>query len=218
MQQARRRLPVSSRYYAGSVFSKYNSNGQLVWQKNDVPFAYSTIFDTDDNLYVGVMGQPGFILKYNSDGSPVSSMLFEKAGYAYSSPLALAFGPDGALYVVGTVSRDNTSRTLKMLLCKYLPDGSPVWCTGYPTYFEPQDMAIGQNGDVYLAGTDFERVFLSQIQYNGVFMAELFFLFRLTAKWRSSRRINFYAKNYYALGFPQALKKKYSPEAYLTDG
>lgn len=143
---------------------RYNTAGELAWQKNDVPGGnqYSTpvdiAVDAQGNVYLartltsspkGTNRDLGLI-KYNSGGNQVWLKRYNIIGNGISEPVAMALDAQGNVYVTGNSDYD-------FLTVKYNAQGVQQWVKRYNGAGDLEeyvaDLKVDTQGNVYVTGT-----------------------------------------------------------------
>jgi len=158
---------------------KFGADGSLTWQRtwdgpsqffgdraNDVAIA------RDGSVYVvgSTLGNGGdaLILKFSSGGT----LLWQKTwGTPTNDPAqAVAVGSDGSVYVTGS-TRNAQTDALDLFVIKLAPDGALVWQKIWGTADgseEGQGVAVGPDGNIYVAGVAPRPADPFQFQFDAV--------------------------------------------------
>jgi WD40 repeat protein len=124
----------------------------------DLAQPFDVAFDSSGNLYVADTDF-GKVLRSIGGTQPLTELFPSQAG-KLTIPTALTFGPDGKLYVLD--ASNNTGPAIR----RYLADGTVDGTAGDPndatfisyatTSFQPNDIAFGPDGKLYVSGVDLD--------------------------------------------------------------
>ena len=139
---------------------KFDATGSLVWQRTwDGPAQFSgdegrdAAVASDGAVYVTgstfVDGNGALLLKFDSEGT----LLWQRVFGGNASGEGVVVGSDGSVYVTGA-ARDAGGAD-NLFVARFSPEGTVVWFKewGNDGFSEQgQGIAIGPDGDVYVAG------------------------------------------------------------------
>jgi hypothetical protein len=95
-------------------------------------------------------------VKYRPDGTIEWTAFYSGTGGYEPEGSAIAYGPDGSIYVGGVLRANNTINWADMLLIKYNADGSEAWVRIYNGALNENDavgdIAVDPSGNIYVGG------------------------------------------------------------------
>lgn len=134
----------------------FGPDGTLIrtFGKNELLDAYDVARGLDGNLFVADYGRNA-IARFTPEGTLVQrwgETGNEPYQFGLLSPQRLAIGPDGSIYALDSrVGADSTSAVSSIV--RFNPDGSFIERIALPPGSAPNDLAVDQSGNIYLAET-----------------------------------------------------------------
>lgn len=162
-------------YFASDIFTiKYAPNGDTLWMRqfnspaNDYDAAYKILLNPNGDLVIG--GQVSssgpaqtdyVILKYDTAGNLKYSKYFNYPGpQSFDNFNDMLIDASGNIYLVGNSSTNNAQNTVRLQLIKFNNDGDTLWTSRWgPGFgFQPTQMVMDDNSNVYIAGHFYDDV------------------------------------------------------------
>ncbi|NJR26250.1 MAG: S8 family serine peptidase [Richelia sp. CSU_2_1] len=150
--------------------SKYNSAGELIWQRQTGTTGYdaasSLAVDNDGNAYaIGWTDGNGgnssdriaWISKFDSNGNEIWKKQLGTSDYDVSKG-AISIGSDGSLYIVGRTNNNLpgiSQGSTDAWVAKYDSNGNRIWVKqiGTAAWDEAKSVASDSDGNIYIAGS-----------------------------------------------------------------
>lgn len=149
---------------------KYDSEGNILWTeayRNALQSTFedegkSVVTDNEGNVYVagGIMtseeGANIFIGKFDSLGSLIWVETYNGSSFGWDWANDITIDEDGNLYVTGV--KENTETGFDIWIRKYDSDRNVLWTNTHDgsahNYDRGNDIAVDDEGDVYVTGTE----------------------------------------------------------------
>ena len=132
----------------------FEPDGTLVrtFGKDDLVDAYDVAVNNDGEIFVADYGSNAIV---HFDGTGTLLNRWGSTGdapeqFGFSSPQRIARGPDGSIYALDDRSASDGSSTA-LEIVRFAPAGELIERITLPAETAPNDLAIGRNGDIYLA-------------------------------------------------------------------